>query len=64
MLIIPMWAMIMQTFLGTAVLDSWLSEGRLILLCIAMASIGLNCGMLLCQSAFTKVTTKLPLFVE
>ena len=42
MLVMPLWAMIIQVFVGTNAAESWLSQERWLLLVIGIASIALE----------------------
>ena len=46
MLVMPMWAMIWQTFFGSAGNPSWISEGQWTLVAIALATLALEVGMI------------------
>jgi hypothetical protein len=46
MLVMPMWAMVMQAFVGTNAAQSWLSQERWLLLAMGIAAIVLEIWIL------------------
>ena len=59
MLLMPMWAMIMQAFVGTASFDSWLSQERWLLLILAIATIVLEVWIIVEAFSIRKTTPAL-----
>lgn len=56
MLVMPLWAMVMQAFVGTAAADSWLAQERWLLLLMAIASIVLELWIIYESIALIKKT--------
>ena len=59
MLLMPLWAMIMQAFVGTASIESWLSQERWLLLVLAIATIILELWIIVEAFSIRKTTPAL-----
>ena len=59
MLAMPMWAMIMQAFFGTASIESWLSQERWLLLVMAVATVVLELWIIVEAFSIRKTTPAL-----